>query len=354
MDNNYFRIDIEMLKLQEEEEALFPFHLYIYNPSSDSYTPYLFANSPLVKEKQEFLDYILNKGGELAVSLKQKLTFLTHSEIKEDEIPDLKEPETHELLLKREERIAKLEKAQEKKGKFHFRQQLTKTMGTDDWWPLIENAKIEIMALSVTRSHTCSLATLLAEILLTEDNYTNRMLALSYHLCKNTGMDDDQALGDLVCATFFSHLGQTQLDFDFSHQAHIEMNDKRRKEYKKHPGLAQHLIRKSGVVLSERCVNIINQHHERFDGTGYPDQKTGAFIEPLALVLGAASHLVEYHTGKVSGSKTALNAIIHNIKNKTLSPGLEIEFGDTLYESIIYLLDKENETEDNGSEQIAA
>jgi HD-GYP domain-containing protein (c-di-GMP phosphodiesterase class II) len=348
--DSFFTIELEQLNPQENQT--FPFHLYVYNPANEKYSTYLFANSPMTLEKKEFLEMIVSKGGRVAISKNQTKTFLSDRNLKEEDIEDLIEIPEHEFITRRRERLEKREKKLER-GQFHFRDELEKAAKNDDWMPLIREAREEAMTFSFTVSHTVSLASSLAEKLLTSDSYTNRIVALSVHLAKSCGMNDALALGDLICAAFLSHIGHTQMSLIYSQKPQIEMNDKERREYKKHPGLSQHLIRKSGLIISERCNRILYQHHERFDGGGYPEYKQGQFIEPLALILGASAHILEYTSGKITGSPVPMKVVVTNMKNKTLSPGLEIEFGDTIYESLIYLLDT-NENSENKDNKVAA
>lgn len=340
--DSFFTIELEQLNPQENQT--FPFHLYVFNPANDKYSTYLFANSPLTPDKAQFLKMIVEKGGRLAINKNQTKTFLSDRNLKEDDIEDLQEIPEHEFITRRRERLEKLEKKKEQ-GQFHFREELERAAVNDDWLPLIREAKEEAMTFSYTISHTVSLASSLAEKLLIKDTYINRIVALSFHLAKSCGMNDSLALGDLICAAFLSHIGHTQMSLLYSQKPQMEMNDKERREYKKHPGLSQHLIRKSGLIISERCNRILYQHHERFDGGGYPEYKQGQFIEPLALVLGASAHIMEYTSGKITGSPVAMKVVVTNMKNKALSPGLEIEFGDTIYESLIYLLDTQKNKE---------
>lgn len=334
--NEFFTIELEHLKA--EENMTFPFHLFVHNPLNDSYSPFLYANSPLTKDKLEFLKFIVSKGGKPAVSRNQEMTFTTDRKVDKTEIADLQEVPEHEFILRNKKRKEVREKKVQRKP-FHFGEELTKATASDNWLPLIEEAREEAMVFPYTISHTVSLASYFAEKLLWEDSFINRTVALAHHIAVGCGMKDPLALGELMVASFLSHLGHTQMDIMYSQKAHIQMSDKERREYKKHPGLTQHIIRKSGLLISERCNKILYQHHERFDGGGYPEYKQGQFIEPLALVLGAASHILEYSSGKVTGDPVAMVSVVKNLKEKNLAPGLELEFGDTIYESLIYLLD---------------
>lgn len=349
MEKEFFHIDLEMLG----EERLFPFHIHVYNPMNDTYVAFLYGNSPLTDEIYEFFDLILSKGGMLAISMTQKNTFLQAMGLNESDIPDLQEKEVHQLETLQMERKKDLLAKKKEKGKFDFKSTLTKAAVEDNYLPLIEQARDEAMCMSFKVSPTVSLGIYLADKLLTEDNFTNRIVALSWHLAKGCGMKDDLALGELTVAAYFCHLGYTQMAGKYTHKAYLEFGDKEKKRYQQHPGLAQHLIRKSGVEISERCHRIIYQHHERADGSGFPENKQGAYIEPLSLVLGACAHLLEYTDGRITGTKVPLRSVITNLKNKTLSPGLELEFGDTIYESLIYLLNNQDPVKEEKFQQAA-
>jgi hypothetical protein len=344
MAGKYFHITLDLLPSAKGEEGIFPFHLHLYNPLSEKYTHFLHANSPFTLDQREFIEDIISRGAELAVLINQKETFITHTEIKEEDIKSLQKEGPHEMLVRREELIQKREKKKEAENTaFVFTEQFARAFENDNFRNLIDEAREEILIMDVTLSHTVSLAIYLADNLLHQDNYVNRIIALSYFLAKNCDIKEEQALGDLIVGSYFCHLGHTQIDFNYCHDPHLELSDKKKREYKKHPGYAQHLIRKSGVLISERANTIIYQHHERYDGSGYPEQKKDDFIEPLALVLGASSHVLEYHLGKVTGDPTPIPTIVRNIKNKSLTPGLEIEFGNLLYESLSSLVVNEKE-----------
>tara|TARA_Y100000780_G_C13696081_1_gene422887 strand:+ start:4187 stop:5230 length:1044 start_codon:yes stop_codon:yes gene_type:complete len=333
----FFHIDLE--NLTAYQESTFSFHIYVFHPINKNYTLFLHANSPLTMEKYSFLEFITEKGGKVSISQTQKKTFLQSLDLKEEDIPELQEPVEHELIGLAKQRQQQWEKEKAQRPKFHFKEALASACAQNDWSAMIEETRQEAMAFSFTLSHTVSLANFLAENLLIEDNHTNRIVALSFQLAKGCGMDDPQALGDLICASYFAHIGHTQMDLLYTQKPQLELNTSQRNEYKKHPGLAQHLIKKSGVLISERCNKILYQHHERYNGSGYPEYKQGPYIEPLALVLGASAHILEYMSGKITGSPIALTTVLRNLKEKTLSPGLELDFGDTIYESLIYLLD---------------
>ncbi len=339
-ESEYFHITKEHLK----GEKIFGFNLFIFHPVSGKYTIYLYGNSPLTKEKMEFMDFLLSKGGELAVARKQSKTFLRSLDHKQEDIPSLKEKDEDPLDKRGRELKEVLSNSTEEV--FPFKEVLSASSQSGDFLPIIRRARLEIMAFSPRVSPCVSLASYLAESLLKEDNHTNRIVALSYYMAKNLDMRDESTLGDLVCAAFLSHIGLTQLDLFYSQNACLNFSPKQKNKYQKHPGLSHHLIRKSKVELNERVLKIIEDHHERDDGRGYPRGIMGSALEPLSLILGAVAHVLEYASGKVTGSPTPLTSVLRNLKEKTFAPGLEFQFGDTIYDNLINLLSTNTEPEE--------
>jgi len=352
-DKQYFFVDIAHLG----DTQLFPFHIHIYNPANGKYNPYLFANSPLTSAKKELLAEIVSRGGKIAIPMKQKRTFLVEQEVKEEDIPDLAPQKIHSLDQRRQELIESKKKTEnsptiiseelKKEEKFHFKEQLANAAASNDFSSLINFVREEVVTFSPRISMMTTMSSLIAEAVLFEDNFTNRTVALSFLLAKGCGITDPESLGDLVCAAYFFHLGYTQLPHSCMNRPQIEYSDSTKKEWKKHPGLSLHLLRKAERELSQRTKNIIEQHHERYDGQGFPQMKKGSHIEPLALVLGAASHILEYTSGKVSGTATTLPAFILNLKNKTYLPGMEVEFGELIEESLAHLVDTMSSSDQN-------
>ncbi len=351
----YFFIELEYLG----ESQLFPFHLHIYNPVNGVYNPYLYANSPLTSAKKDLLIDIMTKGGKLAIPLKQKRTFLAESNMSEEDVPDLAPMVVHNLEKRRQQLVEQSltkkpsrpnensSSGKENSPKFHFKEQLANAAKNNDFTPLINFVREEVATFSPRVSAMTTMSSLLAEALLIDDNFTNRTVALSFLLAKGCGITDPASLGDLVCAAYFFHIGYTQLPHTCMNKPQIEYIESTKKEWKKHPGLSLHILRKAQIDLSTQVKTIIEQHHERFDGQGYPQMKKGSHIEPLALVLGAASHILEYTSGKVSGAPTTLPSFILNLKNKTYLPGMEVEFGGLIEESLAHLVDTMNSTDEN-------
>ncbi len=331
---DFFIIDREHLK----GKKTFPFQIYVFNPVHKKFSMFLNGNRPLTKELDSFLSYLLEMGGKVAILKKQKKTFLSAQEIHESEIPSLQTRELHELEKERIMNIKLKEMFDEKHGAFSFQTEFDNACESDNFEKIIEYARIEILTFSVTQSHTISLALQLSKQYLDRDNYLNRIVATSYLLARNMNIQDPNALADVVCGAYLSHIGYTQLPLSMLKDDVLSLPEKDRKLFEKHTILGHHLIKKGQLDISERCKKIILDHHERINGDGYPGMKYGDQIEQLSLLVGSIAHLFEYSTGKINGRKMKMKTIIMNIKNKNYSPGLEFNFGDKVFNSLVTLI----------------
>ena len=325
-------------KVDLKEKKIFPFQLYIFNPIQKKYSMFLNGNRPLTKEHNDFLDYILERGGKLAVLKNQRKTFLITQETEAWEIPSLKDRELHPLEKERIMNIKLLEMFKDKRGAFSLQSEFEHACKSDNFTTIIENARMEILTFSVTMSSTVSLALHLAKNHLEKDTDTNRIVAVAYLLAKNCNIKDEAALADIICGSYLAQLGLTQIPLTIARTPYLLLPEKERILFQKHTILGHHLIKKGHMDISERCKKIILDHHERANGNGYPSMKYGEQIEMLSQIVGAVSHLFEYSSGKITGGKQSMKSIIMAMKSKTFMPGLEYDFGEQVFQSIITLI----------------
>lgn len=82
------------------------------------------------------------------------------------------------------------------------------------------------------------------------------------------GLDKDE-IHDLGVACLFHDIGLRYLDFEYANVMIEELEDRKKKEYRKHPALAYSSLEKEKWI-TENSRSMILMHHERLDGSGYP------------------------------------------------------------------------------------
>lgn len=330
----YFIIQLDVLP---ETEAVFPFNIYIFEPQSGQFLIGLHANSAFNDEVRKEYKQLLEKGGKLAISHRQKKTFLANLNKKEEDIPSLKPKEKTELEIKREQSI---KESEAKKNDFLVSTEIKKALRENDFTNLIDEAKRQIIAQRLNVNATLSNAIRFADLLMYDDNYSNRIVALCYFMAKSYKIDAPADLGDLMLASFLYDIGMTQLDSRFLTTPQSTINSDYQLEFKNHPALASHLIRRSGLKISPSCIQIILDHHERYEGTGFPNEKRAPFLTKSAQILGLVDHAMSFAEGKIVAEKMPLDQVVSAIKNKVPLKGLEIDFDPELADLFYDLLFK--------------
>ncbi len=92
-------------------------------------------------------------------------------------------------------------------------------------------------------------------------------------------------------ACMFHDIGKMKMDPTVAQMKLEEMNDEQLLEYKRHPEYGLELI-DGNPLINNSVKQIILQHHEHFDGTGFPFNKKGSKILMLSNIVCLADNFV--------------------------------------------------------------
>lgn len=247
---DYKVINMEILGTKR----IFPFPLHLRCEKTNKECIFLDKNTPLTKSKYKELNEELQHDKSLLVNSSDFAFF----------------------GVKKEAEIA---------PKIDLKSVITDSFYTNNFQALIKFVKEDVEKKTQIETMQMALTVELVKTLLIEDNINNRTAALAYYLCSLDQELDQHAWADILYASLFSNIGQTM--------ANTRSRDHRNKKWQKHANFSLHLMRKTQLPLSDRCKRIIEQHHECYDGSGWPQMRQGAAIEPLALIIHFSSELSE-------------------------------------------------------------
>lgn len=129
--------------------------------------------------------------------------------------------------------------------------------------------------------------TALSTALRERDSYTqdhcDRVETLAWHTGKHMGMSED-SLGHLTLAARFHDIGKIGIpDAVLLKPGRLDANE--RAVMSTHSSRGQRVFLSTGREDAERVGQLIRQHHEAWDGQGYPDGLRGEEIELGARIL---------------------------------------------------------------------
>lgn len=121
-----------------------------------------------------------------------------------------------------------------------------------------------------------------------QDNYTYQHSVqvgmISYYIAKWLGQTNERAT-IAGKAGYLHDIGKCRIDPEILKKPG-RLSDEEFEEVKKHPVYGHQLIKDSN--MSEALAQAALQHHERFDGSGYPYQIKGPDIHPLSKIVAVA------------------------------------------------------------------
>jgi HD-GYP domain-containing protein (c-di-GMP phosphodiesterase class II) len=123
-------------------------------------------------------------------------------------------------------------------------------------------------------------------------------LAALFSMGLGIGKPEDMALAGLL-----HDIGIAELPAELQSMEFDQMNPEQKEQYKKHPELSVSMIKNRKIVVPEIVTKAILQHHEYFDGTGYPNGIFGDRICKEAQILAIADRF-DYMTSIRPGKPT--------------------------------------------------
>jgi HD-GYP domain-containing protein (c-di-GMP phosphodiesterase class II) len=122
------------------------------------------------------------------------------------------------------------------------------------------------------------------------DHHNTYLLAHHVHCAvlailigKRLGIDETDVRA-LTCAALTFDVGMTELHYFEKQERQLDVSQVI--QLNQHPQHAYNILKKAGIH-NERWLETVRNHHERMDGSGYPDQKSGDNIPHLARILAA-------------------------------------------------------------------
>lgn len=120
------------------------------------------------------------------------------------------------------------------------------------------------------------------------------------------GYTDKDILGEVAMSALLHDVGLVQINSLTINKPEAERSEEEQAEYAKHVVHGINLLKNHKLNVSERVFKMIEQHHERFDGKGYPAGIQGFQLDDTAQLLSFANLLDNLTNGKFNGKKASV------------------------------------------------
>lgn len=131
----------------------------------------------------------------------------------------------------------------------------------------------------------------------------------SIFICKQLDWAGKRTVDTIAMGALLHDIGILALPPKIRETKTSELNEAQMLIYKNHPKLGVDLLKKSSII-NEQVLQVINEHHEHIDGSGYPNQLSGSKIYPLAKIVSLANAFSELLIELKSPPKQALKEFL--------------------------------------------
>jgi len=141
--------------------------------------------------------------------------------------------------------------------------------------------------------------------------YSHAFLVTMFSSCiiKQFEWQSKSTIETTALACMFHDIGKMSLPKELLEKKVDDMNAEELEEYKKHPELGLEMV-EGNRMINNSVKQIILQHHESFDGTGFPFGKKGANILTLANIVSMADRFVHIMVEEEVAPIVALKKIL--------------------------------------------
>lgn len=151
------------------------------------------------------------------------------------------------------------------------------------------------------------------------------------------GYDSERILSDVAMASLLHDIGLSKLPTSLIARAHQldGMTPVERESVYQHPQYALDILLEKNVQLPELAKLIIMQHHEEFNGFGYPKGIRGYHLNELAQILKVADELdliiSEGHHSNISIKNKVSQLMDRLYKEKIIEPTLSMRISSLFF-----------------------
>jgi HD-GYP domain-containing protein (c-di-GMP phosphodiesterase class II) len=124
------------------------------------------------------------------------------------------------------------------------------------------------------------------------------------------GRIDKAVIADLALAGLLHDVGMTQVSAHLSSKPWKSFTPSELNSYSHHVNAGLELIVAYAPEVTERVRTLIHQHHEKFDGSGYPQRLQGFKVDDVAQLVSISDVLDSVASGKWDGTIRSLKSTL--------------------------------------------
>lgn len=170
----------------------------------------------------------------------------------------------------------------------------------------------------------------------------------------SVGFTDDQLLSDMTVAAIFHDIGLVKVRPEVMAKHETAWTLAERKEYEQHVQASVDILKESGTDFHPRVFKMVAEHHENYDGSGFPKNIRGAQLDETSQLIHLANLFDRLCTGKQTGTELSPAEAFDYIYDLAHTEGAVQEVQPELIERVFQFMIKEKTAADALEKDAAA
>jgi len=152
------------------------------------------------------------------------------------------------------------------------------------------------------------------------------------------GYADESLLADLTVGAIFHDIGLVKVAPGVMAKHEQKWSADERKEYERHIEASIDILKESGAEFHPRVYRMILEHHENYDGSGFPKKLKGSAIDETSGVLHLANLFDRLCSGKQTGEDLSPAEAFDYIHEQSTDPAAKQEVQPELVQRIFQFM----------------
>lgn len=155
------------------------------------------------------------------------------------------------------------------------------------------------------------------------------------------GFSDEQLLSDLTVASIFHDIGLVRVDPKVMAKEEAAWSLADRQNYEQHVEASVDILKESGTEFHPRVFRMVAEHHENYDGSGFPKHLRGSQIDETSQIIHMANLFDRLCVGKQTGEELSPAAAFDYIYELAHTEGAVQEVQPELVERVFQFMMRE-------------
>ncbi|MBI3557800.1 MAG: HD domain-containing protein [Deltaproteobacteria bacterium] len=151
---------------------------------------------------------------------------------------------------------------------------------------------------------------------------------------------DQQILQDIIIASLMHDIGFTQLNPVVLNTPRTKLSSAQKAVFETHVMFGMSLLADIDYFPNKRVITLLSQHHEKFNGTGYPAHLESFRVDELAQLISIADLIDTIMRGKYDGTARQLGDALHVVAQIERTTSFPEYFNPDVFKKVMTWLKK--------------